>query len=176
MAFALENNLRPHIGFLVFDLNLTETHAVENDITTQPIASGANRARHAITRPRVFSCVGLVSSESAGLLDMWNNVRNALRGHDGRHIVAWRQIVEMAAKHETGTVRTTLETLPNMMIKRAEVVREQADGIFVNLTMRQIQVALVSEEYNVGAEFADSAQAAGNLGVQGTTTLAGGAL
>lgn len=173
MPFTLESQLRPRVGLIYFDLNLTETHGIEVDLTPHPIAADSSETEHAVTRPRVFSCTGLISSESAGILDVWRNVRDRIANGEARHVTAWKEIVNMANSHEAVLVRTTLETLYNMQVRRAETVREGLDGIFVNLTLQQFTRAELTEEYNVGAEFVDSAEAAGNLGTQGTTAVEG---
>lgn len=169
----LESMLRPKLGKLVFDMSLTEDHSVENDITASPVARQSNKSDHVITRPRRLVMTGLISSQSATILGMVGNIADAFAGSKGRHITAWKRIVDMATKHDVISVYTTLEPYDNMIIKSARVMRTVDDSIEVMIDIRRVEDSDVFERFNVSDASADLISPDSPLGNMGSTVLNG---
>ena len=169
----IDSMLRPKLGKLVFDLSIAEDHSIENAITSSPVSRQANKADHAITKPRRLVLTGLISSQSASILGMVDNIGDFFAGSAGRHITAWKRIVEMAEKHEVVSVYTTLEPYDNMMIKSARVLRTVDDSIEVAIEIVRVEDSDVFERFNVSELSGDLISPDSPLGNMGTTALNG---
>ena len=172
LGLIIESKLRPSVGSVVLDLAINEQHAVENEITDQPISTGADEADHAVTRPRRFVIEGIVSSQSASLLEVFRTLRPSNWRNAERHIAAWNRIVEMTEKHEVVRVFNTLEPLDRMMIESARVNRSVLDGLFVTIQLKQLRKSLV-KVVNFSDSFADIAAPDTALGTVGTSQVQG---
>lgn len=156
---------RPWIGPLAFDCSIAEDHAVEIDLTDNPIESipGLPGAitDHAVLRPRVLPMTVFVTNSPAIPL-------TGALVQPTRHVRLWRKLVELMRRVELVTVVTTLELYSSMVIVRvgAPRRRETTNALEISVVLRQVQFAAIPGAEALAGAASEIADAEQDVGVR----------
>ena len=145
---------------LQFDASLEEEHKVSVDITDHPIEDGAAISDHRIKRPIEFTLKAIITNTppALGAFFRYSNVAT-------RDVDTWTLLKEASQTTALLTVKTTLDTYENMVIKEMSVPRTAALGnsLEVTITFREIFTA-ESEEVVAPEEKKGTAKGKKKLG------------
>jgi len=157
---------KPKIGAITLDASIREEHAIDNDITSEPVEDGSTITDNIVTQPRVLAMEVMLTSHTDTVLPSGSNTR---------HIQIYRQLQRLAKAKEVFDVVTTLERYRNMAFRRCGTPRtvENTNALVVTCILRQIEIARVDEAANLAEIAQDIALGEENLGSQGAADLAG---
>lgn len=163
---------RPWVGPLEFDCSIAEDHALELDLTDNPIEAlpglPGQVTDHAILRPRVLQLTVIASNSPDRLLSVSGLLQPT------RHIRLWRKLRELAQRMELVTVVTTLELYAGYMIVRVGTPRrrETTGALEIAVTLRQVLFATVPGAQELADAAAELALAEQDVGAQATQARA----
>lgn len=160
-AIALFSATKPSVGPIMLDGSLSEDHAVEVDVTEEPIEEGGLVADHQIVRPRVVVIEGLVSAFPDSFLPPQTFTR---------HLSIWRRFRDIAIRGDLLDVVTTLEVYPGMKLTSVRTRRDvdHTNALVILLTLRKFEFARVDVAQAVADAAQDLALGQAELGAQGT--------
>ena len=157
---------RPWVGPLQFDCSIAEDHALELDLTDNPIEALPGLpglvTDHAVQRPRVLQMVVLASNSPDDITGTSGFIQPT------RHIRLWRKLRELMQRVEIVTVVTTLELYASMVIVRIGTPRrrETTNCLEIAVTLRQVLFAAVPGAQELAEAAAELALAEQDVGGQ----------
>lgn len=157
---------RPWVGPLEFDCSIAEDHAVEVDVTDNPVESlpglPGSVTDHAVVRPRVVQITALVSATPDRII----GTASALS--PTRHLRLWRRLRDLALRRELVSVITTLEVYPSMMLVRVGTprTRDRTGVVEIQCTAKQVLFASVPGAAELSEAAAELAQQGQDVGAQ----------
>ncbi len=145
---ALFEDKKPKFGSLIFDASFREAHAVENEITDEPVADSSEVTTFVITRPRQLVITVGVSSHPDKIIP---------QGSRTRHIDAWHALKGLSDRHEIAVFVTTLETYPRMLIQRVGTLRtkESGESLMFEVIAKQISFGRIDQAENLASFIRD---------------------
>ena len=122
-------------SILQFDASIEEEHKASVDITDHPVEDGSTMSDHRLQKPREFTLTAIVTNTppTLGAFFRYDNVAT-------RDVDTWTLLNTLTKHKSLLTVKTTLDTYENMVIKDMSVPRTAALGnsLEVTITFREI--------------------------------------
>ncbi len=147
-------------SILQFDASIEEEHKASVDITDHPVEDGSTMSDHRLQKPREFTLTAIVTNTppTLGAFFRYDNVAT-------RDVDTWTLLNTLTKHKSLLTVKTTLDTYENMVIKDMSVPRTAALGnsLEVTITFREIFTA-ESEEVVAPEEKKGTAKGKKKLG------------
>jgi len=128
------------IDEFLMDVSLNETHEFESEVTEYPVESGSNISDNVRPKPITVSMECLVSNNPIGFLA---DSRGPGSGSPSDPVDdAYQHLQKIRDAREPVTIRTSLRTFDNMVLKGLSIPRSQGRGDELRFTanFQQIQV------------------------------------
>lgn len=162
----LFNRTKPMLDAIELDCSVSETHRAPVRKTNNPVESGAVFTDHIHLLPDIVTLDGVISTTP----DAIGASFDPRFGGSGRAKKAWQDLLKLRADRTPFDLFTTLRSYPNMAIKDLSTVRNAltTNALRFTVVCERIEIATVSLIQNLAQQIADQAQAAADLGLQGT--------
>lgn len=156
---AVFSNFLPSIGAIELDATIQEEHAIEFDISQNPLEDQTMFQDSIIERPRQLTMIGVISRHPDKLIPNVNPIR---------HKLAWKQFITLARTKLPFVVITSLEVYTNMAVRRMSLPRtlEGTNVSVITFELQQVFVSIADAAASAAPPAVDIASGTQNLGDQ----------
>jgi len=160
---------RPRVGPVFFQCAVRESYDLQATVTDNPVAFGAVVTDHVQVQPQTLVLEVMASTDLGIGLGPYQG--------PGASVRTWQALEALYRTRLLVDVVTGFGSFRGYVITSLRTVRnaEMSGGVFgaliIEITLRQVVIALVDEVENVADAAADLALGASDVGAQGTQAL-----